>query len=172
MISFYSIKTKKLKKKQILDIIKLKEQHWKFGLKSQLSFFKKNFKSYDIHNLLYFSTTLIGYTALKKRTLYKGEEKKRYLLFDTLVIAKDFRNLKLSRIIMNFNNKIIINSKMQSILICENKLYKFYKKFLWSKINKESVALKDYETKKNFMGFNFKAKELEKKIKLTLFFNR
>ena len=172
MISFYSIKTKKLKKKQVLDIIKLKDQHWKFGLKSQLFFFKKNFKSYDIHNLLYLSSKLIGYTALKRRTFYKKKEKKKYLLFDTLVISKDFRNLKLSNIIMNFNNKIIVNNKMQSILICENKLYKFYKKFLWSKIDRKSIALKDYETKKNFMGFNFKAKELEKKIKLTLFFNK
>ena len=73
---------------------------------------------------------------------------------------------------MNYNNKIIVNNKMQSILICENKLYKFYKKFLWSNIDKESIELKDYETKKNFMGFNFKAKQLEKKIKLTLFFNK
>ena len=39
MISSYSIKTKKLKKRQVLDIIELKDQHWKFGLKSQLLFF-------------------------------------------------------------------------------------------------------------------------------------
>ena len=71
MISSYSIKTRELKKKQVLDIVELKDQHWKFGLKSQLFFFKKNFKSYDIHNLFYLSNILIGYTALKRRTSYK-----------------------------------------------------------------------------------------------------
>ena len=77
MISSYSIKTKKLKKRQVLDIIELKDQHWKFGLKSQLLFFKKNFKSYDIHNLFYLSNILIGYTALKRRTSYKENKKKK-----------------------------------------------------------------------------------------------
>jgi hypothetical protein len=91
-ISSYSIKTKKLKKKQVLDIVKLKDQHWKFGLKSQLLFFKKNFKSYDIHNLFYLSKILIGYTALKKRTFYKEKKKKiicyliPWLLLKTLEI--------------------------------------------------------------------------------------
>ena len=172
MISSYSIKTKKLKKKQVLDIVELKDQHWKFGLKSQLLFFKKNFKSYDIHNLFYLSNILIGYTALKRRTFYKENKKKRYLLFDSLIIAKDHRNLELSRIIMNFNNRIIRNNKIQSFLICENKLYKFYKKFSWSKISKKTIVIKDHETKKNLMGYNFKSNELSKKMKLEIFFNK
>ena len=172
MISSYSIKTKKLKKKQVLDIVKLKDQHWKFGLKSQLLFFKKNFKSYDIHNLFYLSKILIGYTALKRRTFYKKKIKNNYLLFDALVIAKDFRNLKLSRVIMSFNNKIIRNNKMRSFLICENKLSKFYKKFSWSKISKKNIELKDHKTKKNFMGFNFKSNVLNRNTKLTLFFKK
>jgi hypothetical protein len=172
MISSYSIKTRELKKKQVLDIVELKDQHWKFGLKSQLLFFKKNFKSYDIHNLFYLSKILIGYTALKKRTFYKKKKKIKYLLFDALVIAKDFRNLKLSRAIMSFNNKIIRNNKMRSFLICENKLSKFYKKFSWSKISKKNIVFEDYETKKNFMSYNFKVKELNKKIKLAIYFNK
>ena len=172
MISSYSIKTRKLKKKQVLDIVELKDQHWKFGLKSQLLFFKKNFKSYDIHNLFYLSKILIGLTALKKRTFYKKKKKIKYLLFDALVIAKDFRNLKLSRAIMSFNNKIIRNNKMRSFLICEKKLSKFYKKFSWSKISKKNIVFEDYETKKIFMSYNFNVKELNKKIKLAIYFNK
>jgi len=89
-----------------------------------------------------------------------------------LIIAKDHRNLKLSRIIMNFNNRIIRNNKIQSFLICENKLYKFYKKFLWSKISKKTIVIKDHETKKNLMGYNFKSNELSKKMKFEIFFNK
>jgi hypothetical protein len=172
MISSYSIKTKKLKKKQVLDIVELKDQHWKFGLKSQLLFFKKNFKSYDIHNLFYLSNILIGYTALKRRTFYNENEKKKFLLFDTLVIAKDYRNLKLSKIIMNFNNKIIRNHKIHSFLICENKICKFYEKFSWSKISKKNIEVKDHQTKKKLMGYNFQNNELIKKMKLEVFFNK
>ena len=41
MLELKSIKTRNLKKQQILQICKLKDSQWKFGIKEQLKFFKK-----------------------------------------------------------------------------------------------------------------------------------
>ena len=93
LISFQSISSGKLKKKQINEICLLKDKEWKFGIKSQINWFNKNIKRDDIHNLLYANTKLIGYTLLRKRycKVNNIEKKKTYLLFDTLVIDKKFR---------------------------------------------------------------------------------
>ena len=53
---------------EIHNICKLKNSHWNYSFKSNLAWFKKNIKSYDIHNLVYYNSKLIGYTLLRIRT--------------------------------------------------------------------------------------------------------
>ena len=79
---------------------------------------------------------------------------KKYLLFDTLIIKKNYRNKKLSNILMAFNNKIIKNNKKISFLMCDNNLVKFYKKNNWKKINKRKFSVIDHKFKGNGMIFN------------------
>ena len=71
-----SKKTKQLKKKHIHNICKLKNSFWNYSFKSNLSWFKKNVKSNDIHNLIYYNSKIIGYTLLRFRTFYLGKVKK------------------------------------------------------------------------------------------------
>ena len=75
-----SKKTKQLKKKQISNICKLKNTHWNTGFKSNMEWFKKNVKSNDIHNLIYYNSRLIGYTLLRIRTFYLGTVKKNIFI--------------------------------------------------------------------------------------------
>tara|TARA_Y100000992_G_C21140183_1_gene430987 strand:- start:328 stop:588 length:261 start_codon:yes stop_codon:yes gene_type:complete len=70
----FSVSTYELKNNQIKEICVLKNQQWKFGIKSQIKWFKKNIKKNDIHNLFYLKSKLIGYTVLRKRT-YKIKKK-------------------------------------------------------------------------------------------------
>ena len=88
-INLKSIISKKLTKGEIKLICKLKDKQWKFGIKSQINWFKKNIKPNDIHNLFYIRSKLAGYTLLRKRTCYIGNKKiSKYLLFDTLILEK------------------------------------------------------------------------------------
>ena len=50
-MKFYKKPTLKLKKKDILNIAKLKNSHWNFGTSSQLKWFdnKKNVSKNDFH---------------------------------------------------------------------------------------------------------------------------
>ena len=52
MFNFISKTTRQLNLRDINLIYLLKDSQWKFGKKSQLKWFKKNIKSFDIHNLL------------------------------------------------------------------------------------------------------------------------
>ena len=156
MIILESTKTKNLSKDQVNQICKLKDSHWRYGLKSQLDYFKKNIKSNDFHNCLYLNNKLIGYTVLRNRTYLKSNKKQKYFYFDTLIILKKLRKQKLSSLLMIFNNKVINNHKKPSFLICDSKQINFYKKFSWVKIEKRYFKIMDHSFKSNCMFYNFK----------------
>ena len=133
----------KLSKKQIKKICELKDTQWKFGIKSQFYWYKKNIRNNDIHNLFFINSKLIGYTLLRKRTCYmKNMKSIKYLLFDALIVDKRFRGKKLSNLIMDFNNNIIKQSGFFSFLICKKKLITFYKKFGWIKLKNKDIVVK------------------------------
>jgi len=141
----------------------LKDSQWKFGINSQFKWFKNNVKKFDLHNLFYIKSKLVGYTLLRKRTC-KIKNNKHYLLFDTLVIDKKFRGMKLSDLLMSFNNTIIKLSGFSSFLICGNKLIDFYKKNNWNKLNNKSFSAEDHPFYSNGMVFN--KKKIKKNILL------
>ena len=151
-----SIISDKLTNKEIKEICLLKDKQWKFGLKSQLRWFRENIKEYDLHNLFYIKSKLVGYTLLRKRSfeIKKLNKKTKYLLFDTLVVDKKYRGMSLSKLLMTFNNIIIKQSGLFSFLICENKLVNFYKKNEWKKLNKRFFKIIDHPFTGNGMVFN------------------
>ena len=153
--SLVSLKTSKLNKNKIIQISNLKDSQWRSGINSQIEWFKKNIKKNDIHNLLYLKSKLIGYTLLRRRLFNNNNKlKKRYLLFDTLVIHKDYRNKRLSNLLMIFNNTIIRETRLFSFLICKNELVDFYKKYSWIKLNKKNINVIDHPFSTNGMLYN------------------
>ena len=159
-----SKKTKQLKKKQIHNICKLKDSFWNYSFKSNLAWFKKNVKSYDIHNLIYYNSKLIGYTLLRIRTFYLGKTKKKYLNFDTLIVEKKYRNKGVSHFLMKLNDQVIKKNNKISFLICLNKLIKFYQKFGWKIISKKIFSVGDHISNRNGMYFNRKILNKKKYI--------
>jgi len=157
-ISFYfkSIVSSRLTNNEIKQICLLKDKQWKFGIKSQLKWFKNNIKKFDLHNLFYIKSKLVGYTLLRKRTCKIENLKKNihYLLFDTLVIDKKYRGMNLSDLLMSFNNTIIKLSSFSSFLICSNELVGFYKKNNWTKLNNKDFNVIDHSFSSNGMVFN------------------
>jgi len=168
MINLRSVKHEKLSKKNILDICKLKNEHWRYGLISNLKWFKKNIKKNDIHNLLFLKQELIGYTLLRKRiafTKYKQITKKiNYLYFDTLIIKKKFRKKNYGNILMEFNSKIINKKKAHSFLICSSRTINYYRKFKWTNLDKKEFKLMDHKSSLTGMVFNFETKLRKNKI--------
>ena len=75
-------------------------------------------------------------------------------MFDTLVIDKKYRGMKLSDLLMSFNNTIIKLSSFSSFLICSNELVGFYKKNNWTKLNNKDFNVIDHSFSSNGMVFN------------------
>ena len=161
--NLFSIISSKLKDNQIKSICLLKDKQWKFGMKSQMKWFRKNIRKNDIHNLFYIKSKLVGYTLLRKRTCEIRSSNKRtnYLLFDTLIIDKKYRGKNLSNLLMSFNNTIINQSGYFSFLICKKELVSFYKKNKWIKLNDKNIKVVDHLFSTNGMIFN--KKEANKK---------
>ena len=96
---------------------------------------------------------------------YFKQKKREYIYFSTLIIKKKYRKLKFARILMNFNNDIIIRQKRHSFLICLNKSVSFYKKFNWKKLNNNNFQMIDHKRLPNGMIFNFSSNLIYKKLK-------
>ncbi len=158
MIILKSEKTKKLKKKLILSICKLKDTHWKNGLKSQKKYFKKICRSEDLNNLLFFNKKLIGYTLLRKRKFGTKKNKNNYFHFDTLIVDKNYRKIGISKLLMDFNNLVIKKNKRPSFLTCKKKLVNFYMKFNWKLEKKDKFKTKILIKNKFIMSFNLNRK--------------
>ena len=62
-----SIPSTEISKIQIKQICEIKNQQWKFGIKSQIKWYKAHIKKKDIHNLFYIKSKLIGYTLLRRK---------------------------------------------------------------------------------------------------------
>lgn len=146
----------KLRKKDIYDICLLKNQCWKFGIKSQYEYFNNNVRQNDLHIMFYSQKRLIGYTLLRRRTCEIKIDKKKikYFLLDSLIVDKKFRGIGLSGLLMNFNNILIKKSGYFSFLICDINLIEFYKKFGWKKINVNNYFINNDRVKKQGMIFN------------------
>lgn len=88
MLNLFCTKSKLLKK-NIRDLLSLKNDNWKYGIRSQKKIFFKNIKAYYLHVFLYLGKTLIGYVCLENiNFLQKKIMKRNYLLFDTCIINK------------------------------------------------------------------------------------
>ena len=152
-------KTKELSFDQINEIMLLKNQHWKNGLKSQLIWFKNNSFANDIHIMVYINNKVIGYVHLGYRRVKINLKEKNYILFRNLIVNKKFRSQKISSLIMNVTNILIRSKKEIGFLICKKKLCKFYQKFNWKINNKKLIFLSDHDHRSmKFMIFNSKSK--------------
>ena len=159
-MKFQSIKTSKLNKTQIVQILNLKNTHWKHGYESQLIWFKKNALPSDSHNLMLINNEIVGYTFLANRSLKifhlnKMKKKMFYTLFATLILREKCRNFFYVSKFMKFNSKIIIKKNKPSFLLCHEHNQKLYKFFGWSSLDISNFKVPDHTKNLKGMIYNF-----------------
>ncbi len=138
-----------LTNEEIYQIIKLKNSHWNFGLKSQIEWFKKkiNVKKKDTHILIKDKKNIIGYVQLGNRKFDTNKNSQKYLLFRTLIVDKKFRKKLLSKKIMEKVITIINKKKIICFLTCKKDLVKFYNKYNWKRLKKSEYKIMDHHNK-------------------------
>jgi hypothetical protein len=168
-LKLISLRTKNLKKKQIISICKLKNSHWEWTVPKQLKWFKKNVKKMDINNMLLINDKLIGYTLLRKRKANQNNFFFAYYYFDSFLLLKKWRKKSFGRVLMLYNNKILNNLKKHAFLICPKNMIFFYKKYQWKVLPKSFFKLMDHKPRwfkniNNVYGMTYMLKKNNKKI--------
>lgn len=153
-VKLLTVKTKKLKKNIIDKICHLKSQHYKYNLKQQKIWFKKNIKDSYVHNIIMSNQKVVGYNCLRDFYIKK---KLFFYLFDTILIDNHFRKHGYSKLLMNKSNQIIEKKKVFGFLMCNKNMQKFYKNFQW-KVLKSKNSIKP--KKKIYMTYLFKNKTI------------
>jgi hypothetical protein len=174
-VDLISLKTKNLKKKQILSICKLKNSFWRWTISKQLEWYEKYVKKTDINNMLIIDNKLVGYTLLRKRVAYVNKKPLIYYYFDSFILSKKVRSKGFGKILIQFNNKILKRLKKHSFLTCSKKTISFYLKNKWKILPKNKFEIMDHKpawfskkTSINGMTYN-----LDRKInkKISYYFN-
>jgi hypothetical protein len=150
MFNLISKKTSELDPILKNKIFILKKEVWNYPIANQNKWFKKNLKKNDIHNMCFLKKKLVGYTALRKRTLKIDKTSNKYLYFDTFLVKKNYHNIGIGSLLMKFNNFYIRNKNLISFLLCYKKTIKFYKKSGWQILNKQKFKFMDKKNKKLF----------------------
>lgn len=166
-MKFYKKLTLKLKKNDILEIAKLKNSHWNFGISSQLSWFKNknNVSKNDFHLFLKKNEKIIGYVQLCKRKYIINLKEKKYYLFRTLIVLNKERNRKFAKKIMYEVSNFIKQKKLPGFLLCKKSLIKFYEQYGWMKLTKKQFKVEDHKTSLHGMIYNLKKTDQKKNIK-------
>ncbi len=155
MLSLIKVKTKNLSIKQINKICKIKMQKWKFNFKSQKKFLLKNYDLDDIHQMVLIKDKIVGYNCLK----FIKNLNKTIIIFDSLIIDKNYRGMGISNMILLSSINEIKNKKKQCYLYSDKSLQKYYEKFGWVRIDKKNIKI---ARKNNMILMKFQSKLLKK----------
>jgi predicted GNAT family N-acyltransferase len=162
-IKIYTKQTQLLKSSELRSIYKLKNTEWDFGIKEQCNWFQKEIKKKDIHILLKKNNNLIGYTCLRYKKIILEKKNYSFLLFDTHVVKKNFRNKEYGRMLIEKAVNIIKKKNFLSLLFCEIAQLNYYKKFNWNIISKKKY-LSNKNNKSLFLMFMGRKIFLKKKL--------
>ena len=163
-MKFFKNPTFKLRKKDIYQIINLKNSEWDYGISSQLKWFnnKKNVFKSDLHFCLKKNKSIVAYVQLGQRKYIINSKTRIYILFRTLIVLKSQRGKNLSKKIMNEVVKFIKLQKKPCFLLCKKKLVKFYKKNEFKKLDKKKYKLDDHKNTLHGMIYNLNKADLIK----------
>ena len=170
--SLISLKTKDLKKKQILSICKLKNTFWRWTVSKQIEWYERYAKKTDINNMLVLKGELVGYTLLRKRTAYEKNKPLVFYYFDSFILSEKVRNKGFGKALIQFNNKILNSLKKHSFLVCPKKTIPFYLKNGWKILPRNKFEIMDhkpawFKTKKSIYGMTY---NLNSKINKKIFY--
>ena len=171
--SLLSIKTKDLKKEEILSICKLKNTYWPWTITKQFEWYKKTAKKTDINNMLLINNKLVGYTLLRKRKAIKNNKSFIYYYLDSFILHKKFRNKGVGEILILFNNKILAKLKPHSFLTCLKKTIPFYLKYNWKILPKNRFKIMDHKPAwfKSMSSVNGMTYNLDKRVKKKILYS-
>ena len=145
------IKHKDLTQAECLRIAQLKDEHWPYGLESQIQWMAQNIGIEDVHlmgeeqdgkNII-----LNAYITLTNIKVMIDNHNITCIGVGGVCVEKDLQHSGVGRLLMHEAEKYIVGQDKLGILLCKDSLIPFYSKCGWNIINYLTavVAEKEYE---------------------------
>ena len=125
------------------NIAVLKNQHWPYGMDSQIRWMKDNVSDEDSHLLgLNEGHKLVAYITVAKLCVVIDGVSNNSIGIGGVCIDKELERQGYGRILVNKANDFIRQQSSNGLLLCKEKLVDFYKKCGWLDVsfNRATVA--------------------------------
>ncbi len=139
-----------LSKKISYQIAELKEQHWKYGIDSQLQWMHLNIKNDDYHILgLDEQNQILAYATIVCINVLIDGRKNNYYGLGCVCIDKRIEGQGYGKKLIENANIFLQHNDKIGFLLCKESLVSFYKKCNWKEVSysKATVSKQQYNLK-------------------------
>jgi len=145
-----------ISREDLLMISKLKDQHWSFGIDSQVDWIKKNIKDGDVHLIGEETVSERGiairaYATLTHLQVSIDNENHTGIGIGSVCVDKELLHQGLGKELILEANKYINNCKCLGVLLCKDYLVAFYKKCNWNLLKYNVAEVGGIDFKQNIM---------------------
>ena len=146
--------TSELSSDDVSNIFRIKDQHWKYGIKSQENWFNNNIDSKDIHLLIYRGNELLAYSNLVNiKVTIDGCSLNAFGL-GNVCVSIEHSKCGLGSILVSFANLFLKSRESLGLLLCKNSLISFYEFNKWRVLECKELIVSGSLSDSVLMCFN------------------
>lgn len=149
------VKHKDLSLAEGLRIAYIKDQHWTYGLESQILWMRDNIEMNDVHLMgeeqVGNTITLKAYITLINIIVIIDDHYINCLGVGGVCVDRGSQHLGVGRLLMGEANKYIRGQHKQGILLCKDTLIEFYAKCGWKLLNFQAASIAGNNYENNIM---------------------
>ena len=150
------IKHSEISKDNKLLIAGIKNEHWPYGLDSQLKWMNEHIRGDDLH---FMGTDKYGllqaYLTVVRIFVSIGNDKKQAFGVGGVCVDKNVEHSGYGRELMSVVNEYLQEERIEGFLLCKDKLIDFYKKCNWKKIYFKEAFIEGKPYLYNIMTFPY-----------------
>ena len=149
------IENSNVSNEEILHIAELKNQHWPYGIDSQIQWMKENIHDDDVHLLgeIEFEKKrlLIAYITLSNVLVSMDGMDFIAIGVGGVCVSKKYQYNGIGTRLVIEANKYISDRKLPGILLCKDNLVKFYNRCNWQVLNYQEAMVDNNIFRHNIM---------------------
>ncbi len=161
---FILIKHTELTSAQLDDIIRLKQQHWKYSYECQLNWIKANLQEGDLHLLMQIDGVSVGYLNIVLVDMHTKGTIISCKGIGNVCVDLAYRKQGFGRKIMEKANEIIRENQDIGVLLCRSPLVPFYESLGWKKVDYTCLEIQNHGFHETIMFWNSDIKQISSAV--------
>lgn len=150
-----TVKHRELSKEEAMAIARLKNQHWPYGIQSQLNWMKTNIANDDVHLIgkkdSSIDTGIQAYLTLSVVQAVIDDADQGFIGIGGVCVDQALRHTGIGRELMIESKRYILARRQPGILLCKDELVGFYEKCGWHLLRYETAIVSGELYRHNIM---------------------